>query len=164
MLELKALCSKAQQEEIISTRLRILGNIHPLLPRLHKALEYSGNICGVDAFCINVEGSVHDCTLGQHDTETGSELKAILCQLHATGRQRTWEQWMQHGKGMQGLQDMCMQQSAGVIAPITALVLLPSLAFLLSALLCTTFHLGFAQVCLRVLQALCWEALYPCYE
>lgn len=35
-LELKALCSKAQQEEIISTKLCILGKIHPLLPRLHK--------------------------------------------------------------------------------------------------------------------------------
>lgn len=52
---------------------------------------------------------------------------------------------MLHGKDMQGLQDMCMQQCAGVIAPIAALVLLPSLAFLLSALLCTTLHLGFAQ-------------------
>lgn len=145
MLELKALCSKAQQEEIISTRLCILGNIHPLLPRLHKALEYSGNICGVDTFCINVEGSVHDCTLGQHDPETGSELKAIPCQLHALGRQRTWEQWMLQGKDMQSLQDKCMQQCAGVIAPITTLVLLPSPDFPLPALLCTTLHLGFAQ-------------------
>lgn len=38
-----------------------------------------------------------------------------------------------------------MQQCAGVIAPITTLVLLPSPDFPLPALLCTTLHLGFAQ-------------------
>lgn len=54
---------------------------------------------GVGALCINVEGSVHDCTLGQCDPETGSGVDVGLCQLHTPGKQRVWEQ----GKGRQCL-------------------------------------------------------------
>jgi len=53
-----------------------------------QGLKYSGNTCGVDAFCINVEGSVHDCTLGQCGPETGSGVDVGLCQLHTLGKRR----------------------------------------------------------------------------
>lgn len=45
--------------------------------KISQGLKYSGNTCGVDAFCINVEGSVHDCTLGQCSPETGSGVGGV---------------------------------------------------------------------------------------
>lgn len=77
----------------------------------------------VNAFCINVEGSVHDCTLGQHGPETGSGVYAGLCLLRTLGKQRVWGWWLQQGEavpaGVWGCSDVLGTQLLSQPVPLS---------------------------------------------
>lgn len=56
---------------------------------------HSENTHRVDVFCMDVEGSVHDCTRAQCGPETGPRVDIGLCQLCTLGKQRVLEQQLQ---------------------------------------------------------------------